>query len=102
MSPLLSEIQFLRGELQQANESQQQASKEHQRHFSQSSERENALLQCQQQTQQELVETRQTLMSLCSELAESVSASAAPACRGYSSRSYRSWGLPSLKLMFPR
>ncbi len=77
MSPLLSEIQFLRGELQQANESQQQASKEHQRHFSQSSERENALLQCQQQTQQELVETRQTLMSLCSELAESVSASAA-------------------------
>jgi len=70
MSPLLSEIQFLRGELQQANESQQQASKEHQRHFSQSSERENALLQCQQKTQQELAETRQTLVTLCTESSE--------------------------------
>ncbi|MGF1714999.1 hypothetical protein L4D08_08835 [Photobacterium chitinilyticum] len=74
MSPLLNEIQFLRSELQQANESHQQVSKDHQRHFAQSSERENALLQCQQKTQQELAETRQTLVTLCTESSERESA----------------------------
>lgn len=79
MTPLLGEIQSLRGELQQASEYQRQASEAHQHQLLQAAEREQALLQGQQNTQQELVETRQTLMSLCSELAESVAANTAPA-----------------------
>ncbi|MCG7584068.1 hypothetical protein [Photobacterium sp. OFAV2-7] len=79
MTPLLGEIQSLRGELQQASEHQRQASEAHQHQLLQAAEREQALLQGQQNTQQELVETRQTLMSLCSELAESVAANIASA-----------------------
>ncbi|MCW8330676.1 hypothetical protein MD588_17945 [Photobacterium sp. SDRW27] len=63
MTPLFNEIQSLRDDLRQASE-------DNLRHVSQSSQRENELLLSQQKTQQELAETRQTLVNLCTESSE--------------------------------